>query len=225
MRTIDVKLAFGKGQARTMALAGVDLTLEPGIFTIITGPSGSGKTSLLSIIGSLIRPDSGRVVVDGLDIAAMSDSGRAAFRREKIGFVFQSFRLLPALSAEENIRMSLSMRGLGDDRRKARSALATVGLGGKAHLLPDALSGGEKQRVAVARALAHDPPFLLADEPTSSLDKASGLQVVQLLSDTLVALSRVLVVVTHDERVMPFAKRVVAMEDGKVVADNRSRGT
>jgi putative ABC transport system ATP-binding protein len=217
-----VKLAFGKGQARTFALAGVDVCLGPGLFTIITGPSGSGKTSLLSVIGSLIRPDAGRVMVDGLDLGAMSDSGRAAFRREKIGFVFQSFRLLPSLSAEENVRMSLSMRGLGDDRRKARSALATVGLGGKEHLLPDALSGGEKQRVAVARALAHDPVFLLADEPTSSLDKASGLKVVELLSDTLLSSARVLVVVTHDDRVMPFAKRVISMEDGKVVADSRS---
>ena len=205
-----------------MALTGVDVSLGPGLFTIITGPSGSGKTSLLSVIGSLILPDAGRVMVEGFDLAAMSDSGRAAFRRQKVGFVFQSFRLLPALSAEENVRMSLSMRGFGDDRRLARSALATVGLGGKEHLLPDALSGGEKQRVAVARALAHDPIIVLADEPTSSLDKASGLQVVQLLSDKLLSSSRVLVVVTHDERVMPFAQRVISMEDGRIVADSRA---
>jgi putative ABC transport system ATP-binding protein len=217
----DVRLRYGKGGNRTVALDGVNVVFEAGLFTVVMGPSGSGKTSLLSVLGALLLPDSGRVVVDGSDLSVMSESKRAEFRRKKVGFVFQSFRLLPSLSAEENIRLSLSMRDLGDDRKKARIALGQVGLGAKGSSLPDALSGGERQRVAIARALAHDPAFVFADEPTSSLDKASGQQVVGLLSETLQTSSRLLVVITHDERVLPFANRVVSMEDGKITGDRR----
>jgi len=212
-----VDLAFGKGDARTSALRDVNVTIEPEAFTIVMGPSGSGKTSLLTVLGALIAPDRGRVAVGGRDLTSMCSERLAAFRRENVGFVFQSFRLMAGLTAEENVRMSLSMRGALDSKKRALRALAEVGLERKAHLKPDAMSGGEKQRVAVARALAHDPMILLADEPTASLDRASGIQVGEMLKAAVHRPGRVLIVVTHDERLRPFADRVIQMEDGTVV--------
>jgi putative ABC transport system ATP-binding protein len=218
-----VTLAFGSGPARMLALNGVHLTLHAGILTIISGPSGSGKTSLLSIIGAMLAPDSGSVIVEGIDVAALGGKDRSAFRREKIGYIFQSFRLMPALDAVENIRLSLEVRRIDDGRRRALEALDTVGLSAKAHLRPDEMSGGEKQRVAVARAIAHRPVILLADEPTASLDSANGLQVTKLLADLAGDPERIVVVVTHDPRVLPFAGRVIQLQDGSVAEDGLCR--
>lgn len=217
----DIKLAFGEGAARTPALAGVDLALEPGLLTVISGPSGSGKTSLISILGAMLAPDSGTVSFDGVDITRLSPDGRSAFRREKIGYIFQSFRLMPALDAEENICLSLEIRRLDRRRERARAALATVGLAAKAHLKPSAMSHGEKQRVAVARAIAHDPPIVLADEPTASLDAANGVQVTKLLAELARDAGRIVAVVTHDPRVLPVAQRIIRLEDGRIVGDER----
>jgi putative ABC transport system ATP-binding protein len=218
-----VELAFGEGAARTSALRDVNAAIAPEAFTIIMGPSGSGKTSLLSVLGALMTPDKGRVLVDGADLTTMSAEQLAAFRRKYIGFVFQSFRLMAGLTAEENVRMSLTMRGMRDSRNHALRALAEVGLERKGHLKPDAMSGGEKQRVAVARALAHDPMIVLADEPTASLDRASGLQVGDLLKAAVQRPGRALIVVTHDERLRPLADRVIFMEDGTIVREARKQ--
>lgn len=200
-----------------MALDAVSLTLNSGLFTVISGPSGSGKTSLLASLGGIISPDSGRIFVDGTDIVALDGNARSTFRREKTGYVFQLFRLMPALSAEQNVRLSLEVRRIGNDRKRALDALDMVGMSAKAHLRPNQMSGGEQQRVAIARAVAHRPMILLADEPTASLDTANGLQVTKLLMELAEGQDRIVVAVTHDPRVMSFAHRNVQMQDGKIV--------
>jgi putative ABC transport system ATP-binding protein len=213
----SVELSFGAGPGRTHALQGVNLTIEPGGLTMITGPSGSGKTSLLTVLGALLAPDRGRVLVDGLDLGGLSASQRTRFRKRRVGFVFQSFRLMDSLTADENVRMSLAMRGVPEARTRSVAALAQVGLRSKLHLKPSQLSGGERQRVAVARALAHDPDIIFADEPTASLDRENGLRIGELLALAAQRPGRSVVVVSHDDRLTPFAKRVVRMEDGQVL--------
>jgi putative ABC transport system ATP-binding protein len=214
-----VTLGFGSGAARMTALNGVDLILKPGLFTVISGPSGSGKTSLISVLGAMLAPDSGSVLVEDRDITKLAPDRRSAFRREKIGYIFQSFRLMPALNAEENIRLSLEIRRLHKGRQRALAALDMVGLAAKAHLRPDQMSHGEKQRVAVARAIAHGPVMVLADEPTASLDAANGAQVTQLLADIARDNERIVAVVTHDPRILPVAQRIVRLEDGRIAGD------
>jgi putative ABC transport system ATP-binding protein len=216
-----VTLGFGSGAARMTALNGVDLMLESGLFTVISGPSGSGKTSLISILGAMIAPDSGSVLFEDSDITKLSPDRRSVFRREKIGYIFQSFRLMPALDAEENIRLSLEIRRLDKSRQRALAALDIVGLTAKAHLRPDQMSHGEKQRVAVARAIAHGPVIVLADEPTASLDAANGAQVTQLLADIAQDNERIVAVVTHDPRILPVAQRIIRLEDGRIAGDQR----
>jgi putative ABC transport system ATP-binding protein len=216
-----VSLGFGAGASRTTALDAVNLVLEPGVFTLISGPSGSGKTSLISVLGAMITPDGGEVLVEASDITKLSADRRSAFRREKIGYVFQSFRLMSALSAEENICLSLEIRRVDGGRQRALNALEVVGLAAKAHLRPDQMSHGEKQRVALARAIAHGPMIVLADEPTASLDAANGAQVTQLLADIARDNERIVAVVTHDPRILPVAQRVIRLEDGRIVGDQR----
>ena len=214
-----VTLGFGSGAARMMALNGIDLILKPGLFTVISGPSGSGKTSLISVLGAMLAPDSGSVLIEDSDITKLAPDRRSAFRREKVGYIFQSFRLMPALNAEENIRLSLEIRRLRQGRQRALAALDIVGLAAKAHLRPDQMSHGEKQRVAVARAIAHRPVIVLADEPTASLDAANGAQVTQLLADIARDNERIVAVVTHDPRILPVAQRIVRLEDGRIAGD------
>jgi putative ABC transport system ATP-binding protein len=214
-----IRLGFGTGAERVSVLNGVNLELKPGVFTVISGPSGSGKTSLVSILGAMIAPDSGEVIVDGTNITKLSAAGRTVFRREKIGYIFQSFRLMAALSAEENIIFSLEIRRIDKRRERCLAALETVGLAAKGKLKPHQMSHGEKQRVAVARAIAHSPMIVLADEPTASLDAANGVQVTKLLADLARHPERIVAVVTHDPRVIPVAQRVVRLEDGRIVGD------
>ena len=220
----NISLGFGLGPARVNALDRINLTLESGLFTVISGPSGSGKTSLISVLGALIEPDAGALMVGGRDITKLSLKQRAEFRRQKIGFVFQSFRLMPALSAEENVMLSLELRRIADGGRLAKSALDVVGLAEKAHLRPDQMSHGEKQRVAIARAIAraiaHKPSIVLADEPTASLDAANGAQIVRLLTDVAQD-ERIVAMVTHDQRVLPLAQRIIRLEDGRLLGDQQ----
>ena len=218
-----VSLGFGSGAARMTALSAVDLTLEAGRFTVISGPSGSGKTSLISVLGAMIAPDSGAVLFEDGDITRLAPERRSTFRREKIGYIFQSFRLMPALNAEENIRLSLEIRRVANTRPRALQALETVGLAAKAHLRPDQMSHGEKQRVAVARAIAHRPTMVLADEPTASLDAANGAEVTALLAEIARDSERIVVVVTHDPRMLPHAQRIVRLEDGHIAGDEPCR--
>ncbi len=215
----SVSLGFGIGPARVTALDGVDLVLKPGLFTVVVGPSGSGKTSLISVLGAMIVPDQGSLIVEDRDVTRLSTKQRSEFRREKIGYVFQAFRLMPALNAEENVELSLELRRIGNAKRLAKDALDIVGLGTKAHLRPDQLSQGEKQRVAVARAIAHNPSIVLADEPTASLDAASGAQITKLLMEIAQKNERIVTVVTHDPRLLPLAQRIIRVEDGRVLGD------
>ena len=216
----DVTLGFGIGPARVKALDRINLVLDAGIFTVISGPSGSGKTSLISVLGALIDPDAGALTVGGQDITKFSAKQRTEFRRQKIGYVFQSFRLMPALNAEENVLLSLELRRISNSRQLAKSALDVVGLTAKAHLRPDQMSHGEKQRVAIARAIAHEPSIVLADEPTASLDTANGEQIVKLLTD-IAQNERIVAMVTHDPRVLPLAEQIIRLEDGRVLGDQR----
>jgi putative ABC transport system ATP-binding protein len=216
-----LEITYGTGASRTHALRGVTIELEPQTFTLVMGPSGSGKTSLLTILGALARPDAGRVLVDGVDLTSLPERALAEFRRVHVGFIFQSFRLMTGLSAEENIRMSLAMRGMRNTKKLARRALDAVGLADKRRLKSDELSGGEKQRVAIARALAHQPSIIFADEPTASLDSVNGARVSELLAETLTQRGRVLLVVTHDDRLLTRAHRVIRIEDGRIIQDQR----
>jgi putative ABC transport system ATP-binding protein len=217
----NATLAYGTGAETSLVLKRISLSLLSGQFTVISGPSGSGKTSLISILGAMIAPDSGDVIVDGTNIAKMTEEARASFRREKIGYVFQSFRLMAALSAEENISLSLELRRVNRRRERSQAALETVGLAAKGKLKPHQMSHGEKQRVAIARAIAHTPLVILADEPTASLDAANGAQVTSLLSEIARDPNRTVAIVTHDPRVIPLAQRVIRLEDGRIVGDQQ----
>jgi putative ABC transport system ATP-binding protein len=182
------------------------------------GPSGSGKTTLLSVLGCLLTPDEGELRLFDETVTGLAEEARAAIRRRHIGFVFQAFRLFRALTAMENVLTSLEIRGQrgAAARRMAAEALDSVGLGDKGHRRPHEMSGGEKQRVAIARALVHGPRILLADEPTASLDSASGLEVARMLQELAARNGHLVVVVSHDPRLEPFADRIVTLRDGRV---------
>jgi putative ABC transport system ATP-binding protein len=209
------------GQPAVQALRPLSLRIERGDFVTIRGRSGSGKSSLLNILGCLDTPTTGSYRLDGRDVSRCSDRERSHLRRDHIGFVFQSFHLLPRTTALENVELPLQYVGGRSDRRRAAALLERVGLGERARHFASELSGGEQQRVAIARALVLDPALLLADEPTGNLDSAAGTVVMRLLSE-LHGEGRTIVLVTHDEAVAAHARREVLLEDGAVVAD-RSR--
>ena len=209
---------FGTGDARVRALRGIDVQVHLGELTLLVGPSGCGKTTLVSLIAGLLEPTAGAVTVLGTDLAALSGRQKVAFRAAHIGFVFQEYHLLPALTAAENVAVPLLIARL--PRRaalaRAEAALERVGLGERARALPAQLSGGEQQRVAIARALVHEPRLLVCDEPTAALDVRAGHTVLQLLREVAVQPSRAVIVVTHDSRVFPFGDRIIQLSDGCV---------
>jgi putative ABC transport system ATP-binding protein len=211
---------FGANGTKTLALRGVDLEVHDGQLTLLVGPSGCGKTTLISLIAGLLNPTRGSVAVLGTDLAQLSSRRLAEFRAKNIGFVFQQYNLLPALSAAENAAVPLIITGWARARAiaRARAMLATVGLGHRADNLPSQLSGGEQQRVAIARALIHEPRLLVCDEPTSALDAQSGQTVMELIKQVAVQPGRGVIVVTHDSRVYEFGDRMVEMSDGRIVA-------
>ncbi|MCA9567730.1 MAG: ABC transporter ATP-binding protein [Myxococcales bacterium] len=204
----------------TLALAGADLVVERGQFVALVGTSGSGKSTLLQLLGCLDRPDAGTLHIDGEDVSRLSDDALARVRNRRIGFVFQSFHLLPRLRADENVALPLRYAHVPEATRleRARELLERVGLGHRTHHLPGELSGGQCQRVAIARALVADPPLLLADEPTGNLDSTSGREILELFT-TLHAEGRTIVMVTHDPHVASFADRRVHLEDGHIVRE------
>lgn len=216
---IDVTL--GKGEASVHALSNVSLDFPVGMITLIMGPSGSGKTTLLSVLGCLLKPAAGAVVLDGEDVTGLTESELARIRRERIGFVFQSFRLFDSLTALENVVFAMELCGTKGRKvqSKAELLLENLGMYAKKHLRPAELSGGEKQRVAIARALMRDPKIVLADEPTASLDSESGAVVTRTLQEIAEDQRRTVVIVSHDERLGIFAKRIVRLRDGMVVAN------
>jgi putative ABC transport system ATP-binding protein len=214
------------GEVETHALRGVNLTLEDGEFTAMVGPSGSGKTTLLQLMGGLDKPTSGHVLLKGVDITQLSANKRADLRRGTIGFIFQFFALIPGLSAYENIELPLLLSGVNGKKRKDRVAelLEAVGLSERARHRPDQMSGGEQQRVAIARALATKPILILADEPTANLDTENGRQVMEIMLRLNEETGTTFVCATHDPRVVPFARRVVELRDGKVADDKQYEG-
>ncbi len=219
-----VDKTFGEGEAAVHALRSVSLVVHAGQLVVVKGRSGSGKTTLLNCLGGLETPDAGAVRIDGDDLATMSADGLVRLRRHRIGYVFQSFGLLPILSAAENVGVPMRLAGRPADERDARvlELLDLVGLGGHAHQRPYELSGGQQQRVAIARALANDPAVLVADEPTGQLDTATGRAVMDLLRDLVHSRRLTAVVATHDPVMVAMADRVVELADGAVVADTEA---
>ncbi|MGE5125451.1 MAG: ABC transporter ATP-binding protein [Betaproteobacteria bacterium] len=218
LRSESLARTYVSGGREITVLRDITFELEPGGFLAITGPSGSGKSTLLGLLAGLDRPSGGRVVLDGHDLSALSEDERARVRAEKVGFVFQSFHLIPTLTARENVQVPLELRGR-DGRARAEELLQRVGLGDRGHHYPAQLSGGEQQRVAVARAFAHSPRILFADEPTGNLDAANGANVVALLDELNRELGTTLVLVTHDPELASRARRVIRLRDGALVED------
>ncbi len=219
----NVVKTLGSGVAAVQALRGVSLALSAGELALLMGPSGSGKTTLLSILGCMLRPSTGTVRVCGQATEGFGPEELARLRRRNIGFVFQNYHLFPTLTAAENVRIALDVRGVRARvaKEKARAALAEVGLAHKAKSLPRALSGGEQQRVAIARAIAGDPAVILADEPTAALDGENGQAVMTILARLAESLERGVLVVTHDTRLLPFADRIIHIEDGRIRGEER----
>jgi len=220
-RIENVHRAYKTGMLETQALRGVSLTIASGEFTALVGPSGSGKTTLLQLIGCLDLPTSGKVYIDGQDVSHLNRNQRADMRRGTIGFVFQFFALIPTLTAYENVEMPLLLNGHAPAERRERvtQLLASVDLADRADHRPDQLSGGEQQRVAVARALAPEPTLILADEPTANLDTSNGEQVMEIMTRLNKETGVTFVFATHDPRVIKYARRVITLRDGKVVED------
>jgi len=218
----DVTRVYRIGEVETHALRGVNLTIGEGEFTTIVGPSGSGKTTLLQLIGCLDKPTRGQVFLEGQDITQLSAGKRADLRKGKIGFVFQFFALIPGLSAYENIELPLLLTGVNGKQRKERvmELLDAVGLTERARHRPDQMSGGEQQRVAIARALSTHPVLVLADEPTANLDTDNGRQVMEIMERLNQETGTTFVFATHDPRVIPYARRVVELRDGKVTENS-----
>jgi putative ABC transport system ATP-binding protein len=225
VETVDVIKALGEGAGRVMALKGVSIAIAGGELTLLMGPSGSGKTTLLSILGCLLSPTQGVVKIRDRTVTGAGAEELAKLRRENIGFIFQSYHLFPTLMAEENVRLPLDVRGERTQAAliKAREALASVGLSHKFGSFPRDLSGGEQQRVAIARAIVGDPALVLADEPTAALDSENGMAIMKVLARIAKETTRAVFVVTHDPRILPFADRIVRIEDGLLVGDERGK--
>jgi putative ABC transport system ATP-binding protein len=223
----DIQKGFGTGRRRQPVLRGLDLAVADAETVYLVGPSGSGKTTLLSILGCILTPDQGSVHVLGQEVTLLSSVQRTTFRRHHIGFIFQSFNLFPTLSALDNVRLALSMQGvpLKVATHRALDLLDQVGLGSRARLWPAQLSSGECQRVAVARALAADPVILLADEPTAALDADNGQVIMQMLQQLVQERGGALIVVTHDERIFPFADRIFRLQDGHLAREGTTGGS
>jgi putative ABC transport system ATP-binding protein len=214
---------LGQGAGMVRALKGVSLSLHAGELTLLMGPSGSGKTTLLSILGCILTPTDGEVVLAGQSLKGLGPEELAKLRRRHIGFIFQSYNLFPTLNAMENVRLALDVRGMPGREGQVRSeqALRDVGLGHRLRNYPRHLSGGEQQRVAVARALAGAPSVILADEPTAALDGENGQAVMALLAEIAKDKSRAVLAVTHDSRTVSFADRIIRIEDGLIVGEER----
>ena len=215
----DLTKEYQSGDRRLSVLRDVSFTVPDGAFVAIVGPSGSGKTTLLGLLAGLDVPSRGTVVLDGADLSRMSEDQRAKLRGEKVGFVFQSFQLIPTLTALENVQVPLELRGEDGAPARSRELLTHVGLGDRAHHFPNQLSGGEQQRVAIARAFSNSPKLLFADEPTGNLDTGTGAHVVELLEQLNRASGTTIILVTHDLTLAHRAQRIIRLADGVVVSD------
>jgi putative ABC transport system ATP-binding protein len=218
----EVSKTYGSGPTQVTALKGVSLTIEPGEFTVFCGPSGSGKTTLLNQIGCLDAPSAGELLLQGRPTRELSSRQLSRLRADKIGFIFQSFNLIPVLSAQENVELALELAGRKEDRQAAAAAaLAQVGLGDLLHRRPNQMSGGQQQRVAIARALVKKPLIVVADEPTANLDSENGEQVLATMARLNRELQTTFLFSSHDPMVIGHGRRVVTLRDGKLVTDQR----
>jgi putative ABC transport system ATP-binding protein len=226
VRCRGVTKHYGEGTSKVVALRGIDLDVRAGELMMLVGPSGCGKTTLISVIAGILDRDGGECSVFGTDFMDLRGRRRTSYRGENIGFVFQSFNLLPSLTAAENAAVPLMILGeaRGTAVKKAREMLGRVGLGDRGHSYPAELSGGQQQRVAIARALVHEPRLIVCDEPTSALDHETGNAVMVLFKEVAVQPGRALVIVTHDQRIFPFADRIAMLDDGHVVRVTRGGG-
>src|SRR3954464_1021458 len=219
---VDVTRVYGEGEAEVHALNGVSVGFPAGRFTAIMGPSGSGKSTLMHLLAGLDRPTSGSVVLDGVELTGLDDKALTTLRRDHVGFVFQSFNLLPVLSAEENILLPLSIAGRKPDRAWVDRVIDTIGLRDRLSHRPSELSGGQQQRVAVARALATRPSVVFADEPTGNLDSKSSTEVLDLLRRSVDDFGQTVIMVTHDAWAASYADRLLLLADGRIVHDGES---
>ena len=217
LETKDLRKVYGSGDTEVRALDGVDLTVEKGEFVAVVGTSGSGKSTLLHMLGGLDRPTSGAVLVDGKDIFSLKDEELTIFRRRKIGFVFQSYNLVPVLSVYENIVLPIQLDGGKVDQSYVNQVIEALGLEQKLQNLPSQLSGGQQQRVAIARALATKPAIILADEPTGNLDSKTSQDVLSLMKVTGQKFAQTMVMITHNEEIAQMADRIIRIEDGRIV--------
>lgn len=217
LSTKDLRKIYGSGENEVHALDGVDLAVEKGEFLAIVGTSGSGKSTLLHMLGGLDRPTSGRVTVDGKDIFTLKDEELTIFRRRKIGFVFQSYNLIPVLNVYENIVLPIQLDGGSPDQEYIQGVIRTLGLESKLNSLPNQLSGGQQQRVAIARALVTKPAIILADEPTGNLDSKTSQDVLGLLKITGQKFKQTIVMITHNEEIAQLADRIIRIEDGRIM--------
>ncbi len=221
---VDIRKVYGQGDTEVRALDGVSLTVQTGDYVAIMGASGSGKSTLMNIIGALDVASSGEYHLDGIDITTLDEDALSIVRNRKIGFIFQSFNLIPRTSALANVELPLAYRGVrrAERRERAKAALASVGLADRMHHMPNELSGGQQQRVAVARALVAQPSLLLADEPTGNLDSTATADVLGLM-DAMNAEGRTIVMITHEHEVSTHADRVITLRDGRIEDDRRNR--
>ena len=223
LKTTNLRKYYGSGDTVVKALDGVNLSVADGEIAAIVGTSGSGKSTLLHMLGGLDRPTDGTVEVEGHNIFSLKDDSLTIFRRRKIGFVFQSFNLVPVLNVYENIVLPIELDGNRIDTPHIESIMETLGLTGKVNSLPNQLSGGQQQRVAIARALASKPAIILADEPTGNLDSKTSLDVMGLLKVTSERFSQTMVMITHNEEIAQMADRIIRIEDGKIVGGNNDQ--
>ena len=224
LKAVNLTKIYGKGENQVRALDGVSLSVEQGQFAAVVGTSGSGKSTLLHMLGGLDRPDEGKVYVDGKDIFSLKEEALTIFRRRKIGFVFQSYNLVPVLSVYENVALPVELDGKKADRAFIEEILDTLGILQKARSLPGQLSGGQQQRAAIARALASRPSILLCDEPTGNLDSRTSQDVLGLLKLSGQKFGQTIVMITHNEEIAQMADRIIRIEDGRILSSRGRRG-
>lgn len=223
LRCNGIEKVFGNGDSKVAALNGIDLSVEKGEFVAIVGASGSGKSTLLHILGSVDKPTKGTVMIDGVDIGDLNATDAAIFRRRKVGLVYQFYNLIPTLTVEKNILMPMLLDKRKPDQEYFEKIISTLGLVNKMESLPSQLSGGQQQRVAIARSLIYRPAILLADEPTGNLDQKNSKEIIDLLKLSNRNLNQTILLITHDEKIALEADRIVTIEDGRIISDQKRR--
>lgn len=223
LRCEGVRKVYGSGENQVTALAGIDLSVEAGEFVSIVGASGSGKSTLLHILGSVDQPSEGKVLIEGMDIASLTQKQSAIFRRRKVGIIYQFYNLIPTLTVEKNIQMPLLLDKKKVNEEYFGQIVTSLGIADKLKALPSQLSGGQQQRVAIARALIYRPALLLADEPTGNLDQRNSKEIMDMLKLSNRSLKQTILLITHDEKAALMADRIVTIEDGRIVSDAKRR--